>query len=96
MRGSAALVVLGCTAVILGSFPVLINAVAARLPRTSAGQFAAAAAAANLTAPQLRSVHQNKTTTTLPPGPTTSRGQNSRNRWVSKCTRFCIGYSIII
>lgn len=80
MRGSVALIILGCLLCILSFFPVLINAVAARLPRTSAGQLAAAAAAANLTAPQLRNANQNKTLGAGLSG--TNRGHNSRNRYV--------------
>lgn len=61
-------------ALVIASGPTY--AVSTRLPRTSAGQLAAMAAAANLTTAQLRSAHQNKTKE-LPP---TNRGQNIRNR----------------
>lgn len=75
MRGAAALLVPGFC--ILLCLPALVNSVAARLPRTSAGQLAAAAAAANLTSPQLRNSNQTRTLSGLP---ATNRGQNARNR----------------
>lgn len=58
------------------SYVTVADAVSTRLPRTSAGQLAAMAAAANLTTAQLRNASQNKTKE-LPP---TNRGQNIRNR----------------
>ncbi|KAK9729854.1 hypothetical protein QE152_g15654 [Popillia japonica] len=53
-----------------------------RLPRTSAGQFAAAAAAQNKTSSQLRNAGHNKTVTTTPTtiGPPPGRGASSRSR----------------
>lgn len=79
MRGAAALVVIG---VFLATVCLAagVNGVAARLPRTSAGQLAAAAAAANLTAPQLRSANQNRTAGMAAGLPPTNRGQTARNR----------------
>ncbi|GJQ68131.1 hypothetical protein Trydic_g16802 [Trypoxylus dichotomus] len=52
-----------------------------RLPRTSAGQLAAAAAAQNKTSSQLRNSAHNKTVTTPSSiGPPPGRGANSRSR----------------
>lgn len=78
MKGKEAWLLLG--GVFLMVFLPAVVSVAARLPRTSAGQLAAAAAAVNLTAPQLRSVNQNRTAAAAAGLPPTNRGQNARNR----------------
>ncbi|KAK4877596.1 hypothetical protein RN001_010102 [Aquatica leii] len=57
-----------------------VNGVSPRLPRTSAGQLAAAAAAQNKTASQLRNGNVKITTTTSTIGPPPGRGSSLKSR----------------
>ncbi|XP_022909321.1 angiopoietin-2 [Onthophagus taurus] len=78
---------MGCARAVLlfVSFIVILGGVqcalkgSPRLPRTSAGQLAAAAAAQNKTSSQLRNAGHNKTTTSTI-GPPPGRGASSRSR----------------
>lgn len=82
MRGAANWCLL-VAAIALSSGAEKISAVSPRLPRTSAGQLAAAAAAQNKTVHELRNSNNPNRTLHATVGPPPGRGASARVRYVS-------------